>query len=81
MINGRSAIERLIDRYQVTTENKGGSGIANDPNEYSDDPRYTVDLVKRVVIVSMKTMGTVHMLPPLNERAQPANWSLARKEK
>ena len=76
-INGRSAIEWLIDRYQVTTDTKGGSGIVNDPNEYSDDPRYIVDLVKRVVTVSMETMEIVHMLPPLKEKLQPENWPIA----
>ena len=77
VVNGRSAIEWLIDRYQVTTDTKGGSGIVNDPNEYSDDPRYIVDLVKRVVTVSMETMEIVHMLPPLREKEQPANWPAA----
>ena len=79
VVNGRSAIEWLIDRYQVTTDTKGGSGIVNDPNEYSDDSRYIVDLVKRVVTVSMETMEIVHMLPPLREREQPANWPIAWK--
>lgn len=77
VVNGRSAIEWLIDRYQVRTDN--ASGIVNDPNEYSDDPRYIVDLVKRVVTVSMETMEIVHMLPPLREREQPANWPMAWK--
>lgn len=76
-VNGRSAIEWLIDRYQVTTDTKGGSGIVNDPNEYSDDPHYIVDLVKRVVAVSMETMEIVHMLPPLREKPQPENWPVA----
>ena len=78
-VNGRSAIEWLIDRYQVTTDTKGGSGIVNDPNEYSDDPRYIVDLVKRVVTVSMETMEIIHMLPPLREKEQPASWPMAWK--
>lgn len=77
VVNGRSAIEWLMDRYQVRTDK--ASGIVNDPNEYSDDPRYIVDLVKRVVTVSMETVEIVHMLPPLNERAQPANWPTAWK--
>lgn len=77
VVNGRSAIEWLIDRYQVRTDK--ASNIVNDPNEYSDDPRYIVDLVKRVVTVSMETMETVHMLPPLNEKAQPTNWPMAWK--
>ena len=77
MVNGRSAIEWLMDRYQVRTDK--ASGIVNDPNDYSDDPRYIVDLVKRVVTVSMETLDIVKMLPPLNEKSQPANWPFAWK--
>ena len=72
VINGRSAIEWLIDRYQVRTDK--ASGIVNYPNEYSDDPRYIVDLVKRIVTVSMETLEIVEMLPPLHEKTQPADW-------
>ena len=49
----------------------------NDPNDYSNDPRYIVDLVERIVTVSVKTMEIVRQLPPLNEREQPANWPSA----
>lgn len=78
VVNGRSAIEWLMDRYQVRTDK--ASGIVNDPNDYSDDPRYIVDLVKRVVAVSMETLDIVKMLPPLNEKPQPANWPFAWKQ-
>lgn len=77
MVNGRSAIEWLMDRYQVRTDK--ASGIVNDPNEYSDDPRYIVNLVKSVVTVSMETLNIVNMLPPLRERSQPENWPVAWK--
>lgn len=75
VVNGRSAIEWLMDRYQVRTDK--ASGIVNDPNEYSDDTRYIVDLVKSVVTVSMETLNIVNMLPTLRERPQPANWPVA----
>ena len=75
VVNGRSAIGWLMDRYQVKKDK--ASGIVNDPNDYSDDPRYIVDLVERVVTVSVKTMEIVRQLPPLNEREQPANWPSA----
>lgn len=77
VVNGRSAIEWLMDRYQVRTDK--ASGIVNDPNEYSEDPRYIVDLVKSVVTVSMETLNIVNMLPPLRERSQPENWPVAWK--
>jgi predicted helicase len=41
------------------------SGITNDPNDWSDDPRYIIDLLKRIVTVSLETMKIVDTLPPL----------------
>lgn len=79
VVNGKSAIGWLMDRYRVTTDK--ASGIVNDPNEYSDDPRYIVDLVKRVVRVSLETNDIVNMLPLLNEKPQPPTWPFAWKTK
>ena len=79
VVNGRSAIGWLMDRYQVRKDK--ASGIVNDPNDYSDDPRYIVDLVERVVTVSMETIAIVSELPALNEKAQPADWPAAWKVK
>lgn len=62
-LGARSAIEWIIDRYQVKVDT--ASGIANDPNEWSDDPRYIIDLLKRIVTVSLETMKIVDALPPL----------------
>ena len=66
MLGSRSALEWLIDRYQVKTDK--ASGIVNDPNDWCrehDDPRYIVDLVKRVTRVSVETMAIVDNLPSL----------------
>ncbi|MFM6252597.1 MAG: type ISP restriction/modification enzyme, partial [Dolichospermum sp.] len=43
--------EWIMERYKVTKDKD--SGIVNDPNHWSEDPRYIVDLVKRIVRVSM----------------------------
>jgi len=67
-VNGQSAIWWLMDRYRVTTDKE--SGIVNDPNDWSQDPRYIVSLIGSVVRVSMETMAIVDSLPPLNEKAQ-----------
>lgn len=79
IVNGRSAIGWLMDRYQVRRDK--ASGIVNDPNEYSDDPRYIVNLVERVVTVSIKTMEIVQQLPELNEKRQTKNWPMEWKVK
>ncbi|MEI6623635.1 MAG: type ISP restriction/modification enzyme, partial [Actinomycetes bacterium] len=67
MLGSRSAIEWIIDRYQVKTDKP--SGIVNDPNDWSTDignPRYIVDLLKRIVTVSIETMRIVDALPGLD---------------
>jgi len=65
VVNGRPAIEWLIERYQVKKDKK--TKILNDPNLWSSDPRYIIDLVKRVITVSIKTMKIVKKLPSLEE--------------
>ncbi|MEV4186374.1 type ISP restriction/modification enzyme [Streptosporangium canum] len=62
-LGARSAIEWIIDRYQVKVDKD--SEITNDPNDWSDDPRYIIDLLKRIVTVSLETMKVVDNLPPL----------------
>ena len=63
-VNGKSAIEWIMERYQITTDKD--SGIVNDPNSYADNPRYIIDLLKRVVRVSMETDQIVKQLPGLS---------------
>ncbi|MFD9781741.1 DEAD/DEAH box helicase [[Kitasatospora] papulosa] len=63
-LGARSAIEWIIDRYWVKTDKD--SGIVNDPNDWSEDPRYIIDLLKRIVTVSLETMKIVDALPPLD---------------
>ncbi|NAS26580.1 DEAD/DEAH box helicase family protein [Herbidospora sp. NEAU-GS84] len=63
-LGARSAIEWIIDRYQLKIDK--ASGITNDPNDWSDDPRYIIDLLKRIVTVSLKTIKIVDSLPPLD---------------
>ena len=68
VVNGKSAIEWLMERYQVARDKD--SGIADDPNDWArehKEPRYIIDLVKRVVRVSLETMKIVKGLPALNE--------------
>lgn len=66
MLGSRSSLDWLVDRYQVKTDKD--SGIVNDPNDWCrehGDPRYIVDLVKRVTRVSVETMRIVDGLPEL----------------
>ena len=64
MVNGKSAIEWIMERYQITTHKK--SGITNDPNDWVDEvgnPRYILDLLLRVINVSVQTVEIVEGLP------------------
>ena len=58
----RSALEWVVDQYRVKTDKR--SGIVNDPNRESE-PRYIVDLIARVITVSLKTVEIVKNLPAL----------------
>ena len=53
-LGNRSALEWLIDQYQLDGD--------SDPNAYSDDPMYIVNLVERVAYVSMQTCALTAQL-------------------
>ena len=60
------SIELVMDRYQVKTDSK--SGIVNDPNDWAKEhgePRYILNLLCRIVTVSIETMKIVDGLPKL----------------
>lgn len=63
VVNGRSAIEWIIDQYQVKTDKK--SGITDDPNDYSDDEKYIFNLLLRIINVSVQTVDLINSLPKL----------------
>ena len=61
-LGNRSALEWVIDQYQVTEDKR--SGIRSDPNR-ADDPEYIVRLVGQVIQVSIETVRIVKSMPPL----------------
>lgn len=66
VVNGKSAIEWIMERYQVTTDTK--SGITNDPNDWAkehDDEKYIYNLLLRIINVSVQTVEIVKSLPKL----------------
>ncbi|HVB23263.1 MAG TPA: type ISP restriction/modification enzyme [Ktedonobacteraceae bacterium] len=58
-LGNRSALEWVIDQYQVSTDKR--SGITSDPNRL-DDERYIVRLIGKVITVSMETVRLVEEL-------------------
>ena len=66
IVNGKSAIEWLMERYAVTIDKN--SLIKNDPNDWGKEhgnPRYILNLMLSVINVSVKTMQIVNALPIL----------------
>lgn len=61
VVNGRSAIEWILDQYQVKTDK--ASQITDDPNDYSEDPKYIFNLLLRIITVSLRTLDLVAQLP------------------
>ncbi len=67
IVNGKSAIEWLLDRYQVRTDKK--SGITNDPNDWATEvgnPRYILDLILSIINLSIQTVDIINNLPHIN---------------
>jgi predicted helicase len=67
VVNGKSAIEWIMERYQVTVHKE--SGIRNDPNDWANEvgnPRYILDLLLSIINVSMQTVDIVNGLPKVS---------------
>lgn len=67
VVNGKSAIEWIMERYQITTHKE--SGIKNDPNDWAAEvgnPRYISDLLLSVINVSVQTVEIVEGLPKVS---------------
>src|SRR5881396_2923789 len=66
-LGNRSALEWIIDQYQVSTDKR--SGITNNPNR-ADDPQYIVRLIGQVITVSLQTIKLIQSLSlkPLLDR-------------
>jgi predicted helicase len=66
VVNGKSAIEWIMERYQITTHKE--SQITNDPNDWAEEvgnPRYILDLLLSIINVSMQTRDLIGKLPKM----------------
>lgn len=62
-LGNRSALEWIVDQYQVTTDPR--SGITQDPNDFDGDERYIFNLIGRIVAVSLETVKLTNELSAL----------------
>jgi predicted helicase len=72
VVNGKSAIEWIMERYAVTTHKE--SGIVNDPNDWAKEvgnPRYILDLLLSIINVSVQTVDIVNSLPKVDFGIEP----------
>jgi predicted helicase len=79
-LGNRSALEWVIDQYQVSTDKR--SGITNDPNR-DDDKEYILRLIGQVITVSLETVKIVNALPDLGlpkETAVPQDQAASMHE-
>lgn len=62
-LGNRSAVDWIIDQYQVSTDKR--SGITNDPNKL-EEPDYIIKLLRKVVTVSVETVRLVGEIEKLS---------------
>ena len=67
VVNGKPAVRWVMERQSVRTDK--ANGIVNEANRYAvetmNNPRYPLDLLLRVITVSVETMRIVRSLPSL----------------
>ena len=62
-LGNRSALEWVIDQYRLKADKR--SGLINDPNQ-EEDEGYIVELVKKVITVSLNTVKVIDKLSEYN---------------
>jgi predicted helicase len=71
VVNGKSAIEWIMERYAITTHKE--SQITNNPNDWAEEvgnPRYILDLLLSIINVSVQTVDIVSGLPKVDFGAE-----------
>src|SRR5574344_964676 len=66
IVNGKSAIEWIMERYQITVDKE--SLIQNDPNDWArehNQPKYILNLLLSIINVSVQSVDIVSALPKL----------------
>ncbi len=64
MINGKSPIEWIVDRFVYRED--GDSGNVNDPNTFSEEPKYVLNTLLGVISMTEQILELQKDLPKLN---------------
>lgn len=60
-VNGRSLLEWVVNEYRFAKD--GDTGIVNDPNKFSNDPKYIFNIIKRAIFIGIETNSLLLQLP------------------
>ena len=67
-ISGKSPVEWVVDKQMIKKDKR--TNITNDANDYANEimnnPAYPLELIQKVITVSLDTMKLVNSLPKLN---------------
>jgi len=62
-LGNRSALEHIVEQYRLKEDKR--SGISSNPN-LLEEPQYIVQLIGKVITVSLETVAIINNLPPLD---------------
>ncbi len=71
VVNGKSALEWIIERYQNLVDKD--SGLRNDANAWGhehNNPRYILDLIEKIITVSVETVKIFDVLPEIGAESE-----------
>lgn len=61
LINGKSVLKWIIEQYQMNNDEK--AQIKDNPNEYSQDSKYILNLILSLITLAIETENLVNQLP------------------
>ena len=62
VVSGKTPLEWFIDRYKIPGPHEN-NGIANDPNDWFENPRDIITAIERIVHVSVESTRIIEGLP------------------
>jgi len=77
IVNGKSALGWLADRYRIHTDKKHNTGIVNNANKLFQDPRDYIKLVRQITEMSLKTIDIINNLP---KEFEPKHYSASKQK-
>ena len=64
-VNNKSPLEWIVKSYENKIDKKQKTYIRNDPNDWSDDPRYILNLIRSLITLSLESAKIIKSLPEI----------------